>query len=119
MTTLILEEHRVDDSRARLGTSEASCSLSPSLVVGQPWSDGGRQGRSVNIRYQCIMRHCIKGSRQVYGHTHSFMLLYANGKNGVNLSGHQILIVSGRVLKQCYLHNIMDADCKCIYYCYL
>ena len=32
------------------------------------------------------------------------------------LSGHQILIVSGRVLKQCYLHNNMDADCKCIYY---
>ena len=26
---------------------------------------------------------------------------------------------SGRVLKQCYLHNNMDADCKCIYYCYL
>ena len=22
-------------------------------------------------------------------------------------------------LKQCYLHNNMDADCKCIYYCYL
>ena len=32
-----------------------------------------------------------------------------------NISGHQILIVSGRVLKQCYLHNNMDADCKCIY----
>ena len=29
------------------------------------------------------------------------------------------LIVSGRVLKQCYLHNNMDADCKCIYYCHL
>ena len=29
------------------------------------------------------------------------------------------LIVSGRVLKQCYLHNNMEADCKCIYYCYL
>ena len=24
-----------------------------------------------------------------------------------------------RVLKQCYLHNNMDADCKCIYYSYL
>ena len=22
-------------------------------------------------------------------------------------------------LKQCYLHNNMDADCKCKYYCYL
>ena len=50
---------------------------------------------------------------------HSFMLLHANGTNWVNISGHQILIVSGRVLKQCYLHNNMDADCKCIYYCYL
>ena len=29
------------------------------------------------------------------------------------------LIVSRRVLKQCYLHNNMAADCKCIYYCYL
>ena len=25
------------------------------------------------------------------------------------------MIVSGRVLKQCYLHNNMDADCKYIY----
>ena len=31
----------------------------------------------------------------------------------------KILIVSGRVLKQCYLHNNKDADCKFIYYCYL
>ena len=31
----------------------------------------------------------------------------------------RILIVSGRVLKQCYLHNNMDADCKYKYYCYL
>ena len=30
-------------------------------------------------------------------------------------------VVSGRVLKQCYLHNNIDADCKqqFIYYCYL
>ena len=34
----------------------------------------------------------------------------------VNISERQLLIVSGRVLKQCYLHNNMDADCKCIYY---
>ena len=27
----------------------------------------------------------------------------------MSISGHQILIVSGRVLKQCYLHNNMDA----------
>ena len=44
----------------------------------------------------------------------SFMLLHANGTNWVNISGQQILIVSGSVLKQCYLHNNMDADCKCI-----
>ena len=49
-------------------------------------------------------------------HHHSFMLLHANE---VNISEHQILIVSGRVLKQCYLHNNMDADYRCIYYCYL
>ena len=59
-----------DDSRARLGTSEASCILSPSQVAGQPSSDDGRQGQSVNLGYQCTMRYCIKGSRQVYGHTH-------------------------------------------------
>ena len=58
----------MDDSRARLGTSEASCSLSPSQVAGQPSSDGGRQGLSGNLGNQCIMRYCIKGSRQVYGH---------------------------------------------------
>ena len=52
---------------------------------------------------------------------HSFMLLHVNGPNWVNISEHQILIVSGRVLKQCYLHNNMDADCKqqSMYYCYL
>ena len=60
----------MDDSRARLGTSEASCSLSPSQVAGQPSSDGGRQGRSDNPGYQCIMRHCIKISHQVYGNIH-------------------------------------------------
>ena len=31
----------MDDSHARLGTSEASCSLSPSQVAGQPSNDGG------------------------------------------------------------------------------
>ena len=38
------------------------------------------------------------------------MLLHANGSNWVNKREHQILIVSGRVLKQCYLHNNMDDD---------
>ena len=52
----------MDDSRARLDTSEASCSLSPSKIAGQPSSDGGRQGRSGNLGYQYVMRHCIKGS---------------------------------------------------------
>ena len=42
---------------------------------------------------------------------HSFMLLHANGTNWVNISEHP-MIVSGSVLKQCYLHNNMDADCK-------
>ena len=46
------------------------CSLSPSQVAGQPSSDGGRQGQSDSLGYQCITRHCIKVSRQVYGHTH-------------------------------------------------
>ena len=27
---------------------------------------------------------------------------------------HQIVFVSGRVLKQSYLHNNIDGDCKCI-----
>ena len=70
MTTLIPEDGGADDSCARLGTSESSCSLYPSQVAGQPSSDGGRQGRSDNLGYQCIMRHCITGSRQVHGHIH-------------------------------------------------
>ena len=47
------------------------------------------------------------------------MLLHANGTNRGNVLERQILIVSGRVLKHCYLHNNMDADCNCIYDCYL
>ena len=58
-----------NDSRTRLDTSEARCSLSPSQVAGQSSSDGGRQGRSGNLGYQYVMRHCIKGSCQVYGYT--------------------------------------------------
>ena len=50
-----------NDSRARLGISEASCIVSPSQVAGQPSSDGGRQGRSGNLGYQYVMKHCIKG----------------------------------------------------------
>ena len=59
-----------ENYRAGHGTSEASCSLSPSQVAGQQSSDGGRQGRSGNRGYQFVMRHCIKGSCQVYGHIH-------------------------------------------------
>ena len=65
--SVVRQQH---DSRVRLGTSEASCSLSPSQVAGQPSSDGVRQGRSDNLGYQYVMRHCIKGSCQVNGHTH-------------------------------------------------
>ena len=39
-------------------------------VAGQPSRDGGRQGRSNSLGHNCIMRHCIKDNRQVYGHTH-------------------------------------------------
>ena len=60
----------MDDSRAQLTTSEASYSWSPSQVAGQPSSNGGLQGQSGNIGYQCVMGHCIKGRCQVYGHTH-------------------------------------------------
>ena len=35
------------------------------------------------------------------------MLLHANGTNLVNISEYQIVIVSGRVLKQSYLYNNM------------
>ena len=51
-------------------------------------------------------------------HDHLFCIL----ENYVGICGNAlnlILIVSRIVLKQCYLHNNMDADCKCIYYCYL
>ena len=30
----------------------------------------GGKGRSGHLGYQCVMRHCIKGSCQVYCHTH-------------------------------------------------
>ena len=39
-------------------------------IAGQPSSDGRRQGRTVNLGYQYVMRHCIRDSCQVYGHTH-------------------------------------------------
>ena len=42
----------------------------------------------------------------------SCMLLHANGTHWVNILERQILINSGRVLKQCYLHNNMDAERK-------
>ena len=41
------------------------------LKLEQPPSDGGRQGRSGNLGYKCVMIHCIKCSCQVDGHTHS------------------------------------------------
>ena len=41
---------------------------------------------------------------------HSFMPLHANGTNLVNVFERQLLIHSGRVLKQCYLHNNMGAE---------
>ena len=45
-------------------------SVCPSQIAGQPSRDGGRLGRSGNLGYQYVMIHCIKGSCQVYGHTH-------------------------------------------------
>ena len=60
----------MDHSRDRLDTSEVSCSSSPSQVAGQSSSDGARQGRSDNLGYQYVMRHYIKVSCEVYGHTH-------------------------------------------------
>ena len=65
-----LRDAGTNDSRARLDASEASCSLSPSQIAGHPSSDDGRQGGSGNLGYQYVMRHCIKGSCQVYDHTH-------------------------------------------------
>ena len=67
---------RAYDSRDRLHSSEASCSLSPSLVAGQSSSVGGRQGRSDNLGYMYGMGYCIKGSCQVYGHTHCTVRLF-------------------------------------------
>ena len=41
---------------------------------------------------------------------HSLMPLHANGINCMNVLERKILIPSGRVLKQGYLHNNMDAE---------
>ena len=65
----------MDDSRARLDTSETRCSLSPFQIAGQPSSDDKYYIHKYadynhNLGYQCVMRHCIKDSCQVYGHTH-------------------------------------------------
>ena len=45
-------------------------------------------------------------------------LMYAAPCEWNKLSEHirTLHFVSRRVLKQCYLHNNMDADCKCIYF---
>ena len=51
---------------------------------------------------------------------HSFMAFHGKGTNWAIILERQILIHSGRVLKQCFLHNNMDADWQqFIYYCYL
>ena len=50
-------------------TSEASRSLSPSQVAGQPSSDGRRQGPSGNLGYQYGMRHYQRLLSSLLPHT--------------------------------------------------
>ena len=68
-----------------------------------------------------LCRQLVRIVLTLFLNVYLFLLLHANGTNCVNISERQILIVSGSELKQYYLHNNMDADCKqqCIYYCYL
>ena len=83
-----------------------------------------KQKSHVNTRlgtdhHQLIMLSISKDCSHTFLERSFIYVVPCEWKNRVNISGHQILIVSGRVLKQCYLHNSMDDDCKCIYYCYL
>ena len=71
-----------------------------------------RRESSVNTRLgaehqQLIMPPIVRIVQTLFLNVHSFMPLHANGTNWVNVLERQIVIVSGRVLKQCYLHNNM------------
>ena len=74
-----------------------------------------RRESSVNTRlgadhHQLIMPPISKDGSNTFLSVHSFMPLHANGTNWVNVFERQLLIHSGRVLKQCYLHNNMGAE---------
>ena len=75
-----------------------------------------RRESSVNTRlgadhHQLIMPPISKDFVQtLFLSVHSFMPLHANGTNWVNVFGRKLLIHSGRVLKQYYLHNNMGDE---------
>ena len=62
-----MRDAAADDSRARLGTSEASCSLSPSQVAGQPSSDGSDDPAILDIS---VSRDTVSKAAIKSGHTH-------------------------------------------------
>ena len=93
------------------------------------WKLISRRESSVNTRlgtdhHQLIMPPISKDCSNTFLER-SF--IYAASCEWNKLSEHirtSILIVSGRVFTQCYLHNNMDADCKqqcmyCSYDCYV
>ena len=74
-----------------------------------------RRESSVNTRLGPIITNLLchqleRIVQKLFLGVHSFMPLHANGTNSVNVLERQILINSGRVLKQCYLNNNMDAE---------
>ena len=76
-----------------------------------------RRESSVNTRlgsdqHQLIMPPLSKDCSNTFLSVHSFMPLHVNGTNWVNVFERHLLINSGRVLKQCHLHNNMGVEWK-------
>ena len=75
-----------------------------------------RRESSVNTRlgadHHQLMPPIVKIVQTLFLSVHSCMPFHANGTNWVNVFERQLLIHSGRVLKQCYLHNNMGVEWK-------
>ena len=79
-----------------------------SILYNVPRSKMDRLQRRQN-QCTCILTKLLRSS--AYYASNQFIILCCSMRMGqieVNISEHQMLIVSGRVLKQCYLYNNMD-----------
>ena len=60
----------MEETPGRASLEKLGCRTPPQLHAGGVGRQQQQKGRSSNLGYQCVMRHCIKGRCQVYGHTH-------------------------------------------------